>query len=62
MEFFPVSGDLHEKCMMCTVYLESAWELNNYLNKLYCVSVLYLVVPGNPYCCNSMIAKHSIQL
>ena len=28
------------KYILCTIYLERAWELNNYLSKLYCVSVL----------------------
>ena len=26
--------------ILCTMYLERAWELNNYFGKLYCVSVL----------------------
>ena len=26
--------------ILCTIYLELGWELNNYLGKLYCVSIL----------------------
>ena len=27
---------------LCTIYLERSWELNNYFDKLCCVSVLYI--------------------
>ena len=27
-------------CILCIIYLEPGWELNNYLGKLYCVSVV----------------------
>ena len=29
-----------EKSIVCTIYLEPLWELNNYLSKLNCASVL----------------------
>ena len=32
--------EVERTAILCTTYLERAWELNDYLGKLYCVSVL----------------------
>ena len=32
--------DFTDEVTVCTIYLEPVWELNNYLSKLNCVSIL----------------------